>query len=199
MNGIWQSRCCLPPSETDTPNRRRLQSRGCPHRDRPHRHAVGHFDSPDSERREAIALNQARRIVHSELQHARMKSVTSNLVMRVQFNCPAAGQFRMLELLGTQQPPRPRPAANRCSGTVYPFRRLVEPRHAAEPGRTHPPDRPAVSFAAVRTIEFRPTGTAYSVNGDGTSGPPLQARAWPSRSRRDRSRIGHGECSWQNQ
>ena len=32
---------------------------------------------------------------------------------------------------------------------------------------------PRVSFGAVQTIEFRPTGTAYSVNPDGTSGPPL--------------------------
>ena len=70
----------------------------------------------------AIALGQARRIVHSELQQARMKSVTSNNVMRVRFNCPAAGQFRMLELLGTPTVPAPQDtAANRCSDTAYPF------------------------------------------------------------------------------
>jgi Tfp pilus assembly protein FimT len=124
---------------------------------------------------EAIALNQARRLVHSELQHARMKSVTSNLVMRVQFNCPAAGQFRMLELLGTPSAPAPQAtAANRCSSTVYPFP-PADQNPVTLPNQDGPIRQidPRVSFAAVQTIEFRPTGTAYSVNGDGTSGPPL--------------------------
>jgi hypothetical protein len=124
---------------------------------------------------EAIALNQARRLVHSELQHARMKSVTSNLVMRVQFNCPAAGQFRMLELLGTPSAPTPQAtAANRCSDTVYPHP-PADQNPVTLPNQDGPIRRidPRVSFGAVQTIEFRPTGTAYSVNGDGTSGPPL--------------------------
>jgi hypothetical protein len=32
---------------------------------------------------------------------------------------------------------------------------------------------PRVSFGDVQTIEFRPTGMAYSVNADGTAGLPL--------------------------
>jgi type II secretory pathway pseudopilin PulG len=123
----------------------------------------------------SIALGQARRIVHSELQQARMKSVTSNLVMRVQFNCPAAGQFRMLELLGTPSVPAPQAtAANRCSDTAYPFP-AADNNPVTLPNQDGPIRRidPRVSFGAVQTIEFRPTGTAYSVNPDGTSGPPL--------------------------
>ena len=122
-----------------------------------------------------IALGQARRIVHSELQQARMKSVTSNLVMRVQFNCPAAGQFRMVELLGTPAVPAPQAtAANRCSDTAYPFP-AADNNPVTVPNQDGPIRRldPRVSFGAVQTIEFRPTGTAYSVNPDGTSGPPL--------------------------
>ncbi len=123
----------------------------------------------------SIALGQARRIVHSELQQARMKSVTSNNVMRVRFNCPAAGQFRMLELLGTPTAPAPQDtAANRCSDTTYPFP-PADQNPVTLPNQDGPIRRldPRVSFGAVQTIEFRPTGTAYSVNADGTSGPPL--------------------------
>ena len=123
----------------------------------------------------SIALGQARRIVHSELQQARMKSVTSNRVMRVRFNCPAAGQFRMVELVGTSSVPGPQDtAANRCSDTVHPFP-AADQNPVTLPNLDGPVRRidPRVSFGAVQTIEFRPTGTAYSVNPDGTSGPPL--------------------------
>jgi Tfp pilus assembly protein FimT len=123
---------------------------------------------------EAVALGQAQRMVQSELQQARMKSVTTNKVMRVRFNCPAAGQFRMLELIGTSSIPAPQDtAANRCNQTVYPFppdnNALTLPNHDGPIRRIDP----RVSFGAVQTIEFRPTGTAYSVNTDGTAGPPL--------------------------
>ena len=149
----------------------------------------------------SIALGQARRIVHSELQQARMKSVTSNLVMRVRFNCPAAGQFRMLELLGTPSAPAPQDtAANRCSDTMYPFP-PADQNPVTLPNQDGPIRRidPRVSFGAVQTIEFRPTGTAYSVNPDGTSGPPLAGDGRGHHAHeRDRSQIGHGERSWQN-
>ena len=121
----------------------------------PHRHAVSHSIPLIQNVGEAIALNQARRIVHSELQHARMKSVTSNLVMRVQFNCPAAGQFRMLELLGTPTAPAPQAtAANRCSGTVYPFPPADQEPSRCRTGRTHPPDRPACRLQPCRRSSF---------------------------------------------
>jgi type II secretory pathway pseudopilin PulG len=124
---------------------------------------------------EAIALNQARRIVHSELQQARMKSVTTNRVMRVRFNCPAAGEFRIVELIGTSSVPGPQDtAANRCSDTTYPFP-PADQNPVTLPNLDGPVRRidSRVTFGAVQTIEFRSTGTAYSVNPDGTSGPPL--------------------------
>jgi Tfp pilus assembly protein FimT len=123
---------------------------------------------------DAIALGEAQRLVRSTLQQARLKSVTSNRNIRVRFNCPAAGQMRMVELIGTPAFPAPQDiAANRCSETVYPY-----------PGDTNPLTLPnndgpirtihrSVSFGATQTIEFRPTGTAWTVNADGTSTVPL--------------------------
>lgn len=124
---------------------------------------------------DAIALGEAQRMVQSELQQARLKAVSSNRVMRVRFNCPAAGQFRMLELIGTPKLPAPEDtAANRCSETVYPFP-AVDINPVTVPNQDGPTRRvhDSVSFGAVQTIEFRPAGTAHSVNADGTSGPPL--------------------------
>lgn len=123
---------------------------------------------------DAIALGQAQRMVQSELQQARMKSVTTNKVMRVRFNCPAAKQFRMVELIGTSAVPLPQDtASNRCNATAYPFppdnNAITLPNHDGPVRRIDP----KVSFGNVQTIEFRPTGTAYSVNADGTAGPPL--------------------------
>lgn len=124
---------------------------------------------------DSIALGQAQRLVQSTLQQARLKSVTSNRIIRVRFNCPVAGQFRMVELIGTPRIPAPQDtAANRCSGTAYPFpaadaNPLTLPNHDG-PIRTM---NSAVTFQAVQTIEFRPTGTAWSVNADGTSTTPL--------------------------
>lgn len=124
---------------------------------------------------DAIALGDSRRMVHSELQQARMRAVTSNRVMRVRFNCPTVGQFRMVELIGTPAIPVAQDtAANRCSNTVYPYP-PADHNPITLPNQDGPLRRidTRVEFGAVQTIEFRPTGTAYSVNPDGTSGPPL--------------------------
>ena len=122
-----------------------------------------------------IALGQAQRMVMSELQQARMKAVTSNRVIRVRFNCPVAKQFRMVELIGTPSVVAAQDtAANRCDEVVYPFP-AADHNPITLPNNDGPIRRidPRVSFGNVQTIEFRPTGIAYSVNANGTSGPPL--------------------------
>lgn len=123
----------------------------------------------------AIALGSAQRTIASELQQARMKSVTSSRVMRVRFNCPAPNRLRMVELIGTSSIPAPQDsAANRCDPAVYPF-----PAADTNPVTFPNQDGPvrildsSVSLGAVQTIEFRPTGMAYSVNADGTAIVPL--------------------------
>jgi hypothetical protein len=95
--------------------------------------------------------------------------------MRVHFNCPAQDQFRTVELIGTSSIPAPQDtAANRCNQAVYPF-----PAADTNPVTFPNQDGPVrfldstVSLGAVQTIEFRPSGMAYSVNGDGTSTVPL--------------------------
>jgi Tfp pilus assembly protein FimT len=124
---------------------------------------------------DAIALGQAQRMVTSELQRARLKAVTTNRVMRVRFNCPVNGQFRIVELVGTSTSPAAQDtAANRCSGSVYPFP-AADANPVTLPNQDGPVRRidPRVSFGATQIIEFRPSGTAWSVNADGTSSTPL--------------------------
>lgn len=126
---------------------------------------------------DAVALGQAQRLIAGELQQARMKAVTTNRIIRVRFNCPAARQFRMLELIGTPTVPATQDtASNRCSDTAYPYP-APDNNQLTLPNQDGPIRRidPRVSFGATQTIEFRATGTAYSVNPDGTSGTTLPA------------------------
>ena len=123
----------------------------------------------------SLRLGSALRDVERELQTARLKAVTSNRPIRVRFNCPAAGQFRMVELIGTPAAPDARDAAaNRCSPTTYPYpvtnmNALTRPNH----------DGPVrllgtgVSFVASQTVEFWPDGTAHADAGGGNPWPPI--------------------------
>ena len=122
-----------------------------------------------------IALGEAQRMVQSELQRARLKAVTSNRVMRVRFNCPANGAFRMVELIGTPSVPASQDtSSNRCSDAAYPYP-AADRNPVTLPNQDGPIRRidRRVSFGSAQTIEFRPTGAAYSVNADGTSSTPL--------------------------
>jgi type II secretory pathway pseudopilin PulG len=110
-----------------------------------------------------LKLGQAAREVERELQTARLKAVTSNRPMRVRFNCPAAGQYRMVELIGTPAlPAAADAAASRCQETAYPFpsgdvNPLTRPNHDG-PLRRLPA---VVSFGAVSTLEFWPDGSVH--------------------------------------
>ena len=57
----------------------------------------------------------AAREVAGQIRSARLAAVTTNRVMVVRFNCPAAGQYRFLEVTGN---PAIDNAANRCA---FPF------------------------------------------------------------------------------
>ena len=126
---------------------------------------------------DAIALGQAQRLVQTELQRARLKAVTTNRVIRVRFDCPASGQFRMVELVGTSSAPAAADlAANRCSETAYPFP-SADTNPITLPNQDGPIRRvdSTVSFVNPPTaIEFRPSGTAWSVDPvSGISTTPL--------------------------
>ncbi len=124
---------------------------------------------------DGMKMGAAARLVHGELQTARLKAVSANRPIRVRFDCPAAGQFRMVELIGTPAVPDARDgAANRCSPTTYPYpvtnmNALTRPNH----------DGPVrllgtgVSFMASQTVEFWPDGTAHANAGGGNPWPAI--------------------------
>ncbi len=65
-----------------------------------------------------INLDGATRDLERELQTARLKAVSANRRLQVRFNCPAAGQFRMVEITGDAMVDT---ASNRCSQSIYPY------------------------------------------------------------------------------
>ncbi len=122
---------------------------------------------------EQMKLANASREVERVLQIARMKSVRADRVMRVRFNCPTTGQYRMVELLGTTKVPAANDAdaaaATRCNVTNYPFPD-TDPEFFAVPNNDGPLKQlPAnVVFDSVQTVDFWPNGTAHTV---GASAP----------------------------
>lgn len=106
-----------------------------------------------------IKLNEAARTVERELQDARLRSVSSNRILRVRLNCPEAGQIRTVEFLNSTADT----ATNRCSLTSYPY------PAADEDIMTRPnydgPIRmlPAPATVSSLVIQFHPDGTARSV------------------------------------
>jgi type II secretion system protein H len=117
-----------------------------------------------------IRLSSASRQVERELQTARMRAVRANRPVIVRFNCPAAGRFRMVELLGSVDAlatdDYDSRAAARCSETNYPYPD-PDPSFFALPNNDGPvrllPDK--VTFGAVQPLQFRSDGSAYAESG----------------------------------
>jgi Tfp pilus assembly protein FimT len=116
---------------------------------------------------EGYKHGQAVRDVERELQTARLKAVTANRPFRVRFDCPAAGQYRMTELIGsTSVPAAADTAANRCQESVYPTpagdnNPLTRPNNDG-PMRRLPT---GVTFGTAATLEFWPDGTVHQQSG----------------------------------
>ena len=112
---------------------------------------------------ESTRLAQATREVERELQIAKSRAVGKSRPIRIRFNCPAAGMYRITELIGTAAAPAAADGAiNRCSDVTYPF----------PPADTNPLTLPnldgpvrllssSVAFVVAPTIEFWPDGTAH--------------------------------------
>ncbi|HXH05188.1 MAG TPA: GspH/FimT family pseudopilin [Vicinamibacterales bacterium] len=114
-----------------------------------------------------LRLNQAAREVERELQTARLRAVATNRTLRVRSNCPTAGYVRIVEVLGTSADT----AANRCSESAYPFPAadndpVTRPNHDG-------PLRKLYSGVTITTgtLEFRPNGTVFQVDGAGVPQP----------------------------
>jgi type II secretory pathway pseudopilin PulG len=65
---------------------------------------------------ERMRLNQATREIERELHTARLKSVSVNSRLQVRLGCPVAGQYRIVEVMGTATDT----AASRCDETAFP-------------------------------------------------------------------------------
>ncbi len=126
-----------------------------------------------------MRLGMTIRDVERELQFARLKSVSTNRPMRIRFNCPVAGQFRVVELIGTPRIPAAADgAANRCDESLYPYRptggdnsRLTRPNNDGALRRL----QPQATFTAMPTLEFWPDGSVHADGGVGSPWPPLTA------------------------
>lgn len=111
----------------------------------------------------SLKLTIAARDVERELQTARLRAVSSNRPMRLRFNCPATGQFRIVELIGTTAAPATADSAvNRCDLSQYSYpaadRNVLTRPNNDGPVRSFDS---SVTFTAVQTIEFWPDGTAH--------------------------------------
>lgn len=116
--------------------------------------------------RESQRARDAARRVERELQTARLKAVTSSRALRVRFDCPVAGQFRVLELTGIAATDN---AANRCDPTAFPFPGPNDSLRATpslDSPVIHLTDGTTVS-GAIRQFEFDPRGQVFSVSTSG--------------------------------
>lgn len=125
---------------------------------------------------EAIKLGESTREVERELQLARLTAVSSNQPMRVRFDCPAAGNYRITELVGTPSVPAAADvAANRCALASYPYPGDADKNPLTRPnkdGMLRSLD-PKVTFSQVTTIEFWPDGSAHTNTGGTNPWPPI--------------------------
>lgn len=107
----------------------------------------------------SIKLNEAARLVERELQDARLKAVSSNRLLRVRMNCPATGNIRSVEVLGTSVDS----ASNRCQTSAYPFP-APDTDVMTRPNFDGPLRLlPTGATVDSTVLQFGPDGTAMSV------------------------------------
>jgi Tfp pilus assembly protein FimT len=135
---------------------------------------------------QALKLGRAQREVLVELNTARLNAVSYNRPMRIRFNCPNSGQYRVVELIGTPgKPDANDSAADRCSDTKWKYpandnEPVTRPNHDGGV-RTLPSQ---VTFSAAPTLEFWPDGSVHKQAGsenpwltlDATTGATIKVR-----------------------
>jgi len=112
---------------------------------------------------DSMKLGQAQRDVNIELNQARLRAVSANRPILVRFNCPAVGQYRITELIGSPSVPDADDTANdRCSETKWRY-----PANDNDPATRPNHDGPirylpnTVTFGTAPTLEFWPNGTVH--------------------------------------
>jgi prepilin-type N-terminal cleavage/methylation domain-containing protein len=116
----------------------------------------------------AMRLGQSAREIEREMQAAKQRAVAKSRPIRIRFNCPVVGQYRIVELIGSPSAPATADnATNRCDPVAYPFppdnNPLTRPNHDGPVKRLDN----EVTFTAQQTIEFWSDGTAHYNNGTG--------------------------------
>ncbi len=106
-------------------------------------------------------LAAATRDVAAQVRVARLRAVTANRTIRVRFNCPAAGQFRVVEVVNNAAIDN---AADRCSSTTYPY---PDPNPVALPDLDGPVMvlRGGITFGGIQDLDIAPTGRVTALTG----------------------------------
>jgi Tfp pilus assembly protein FimT len=112
---------------------------------------------------EGLKLGRAQREVQFEMNSARLTAVSSNRPMRIRFNCPSTGHYRVVELIGSPSHPDANDdASDRCDDSKWKY-----PANDNEPVSRPNHDGAVralpsgVSFSAVVNLEFWPDGTVH--------------------------------------
>lgn len=124
----------------------------------------------------AIKLSRSARDVERELQNARLQAVSTNQPMRLQFDCPSPGQYRLVELIGTSSAPTAADSSvSRCAMASYPYPSDTDKNPLTRPNFDGPVRYldPSVSFSVVTTIEFWPDGSAHTNTGSSNPWPVI--------------------------
>ena len=112
---------------------------------------------------QAAKLSEAVRGVERELQGARLRAVNSNRALRVRLNCPSAGFFRTVEVIGGGAAADV--AANRCDLGPYPFP-AADTDLMTRPNSDGPLRLLPLGATVTTTVfEFQPDGTTSIVVG----------------------------------
>jgi type II secretory pathway pseudopilin PulG len=123
-----------------------------------------------------MRLGQSAREVERELHQAKQRAVGKSSVVRVHFNCPAARDYRSVELIGTPSAPLAQDTAGaaRCGTAGYPFP-APDTNPLTRPNLDGPPRflDPSVTFGAVQSIEFWSDGTAHYNNAGANPWPMI--------------------------
>jgi Tfp pilus assembly protein FimT len=107
------------------------------------------------------ALNNASQQVASTIRAARYAAVSKGTTLRIRFNCPATGQYRVVEvtsLSAIDQDPA------RCSNTAYPF---PDPTAGMLPDNEGPVllVPPGTEFGSVEDMEISKEGRVTPLTG----------------------------------
>ena len=122
-------------------------------------------NSLDSQR-----LGMETRAVEREMQLARLSAVSTNRPIRLRFDCPSAGYYRRVEVIGSINNPNTgddadNRAAVRCNDGTYPYP-AADNDPITKPNNDGPKMQlnTKVAFSSTQTLEFWPNGTVHVYN-----------------------------------